>query len=96
MKNVEYKDERGRKFLVRLGDDVPDEDAHMGIPIGPPDIADSLGYPEPFATKLHNILYDRKLWSLKEVNKQKNCLKGVIQAALQIDVHTLHNAYNNN
>jgi len=96
MKKVTYTDERGRKYLVRLADDIPDSEAHKGIPIGPPDIADVLGLPEPFATKLHNTLFDRKLWSIKEVKQQKDCLRGVMQAVLQIDVHTLHNAYVNN
>ena len=96
MKKVTYTDERGRKYLVKLADETDDSEAHMGIPIGPPDIADALGLPEPFATRLHNILFDRQLWSIKEVTKQKNCLVGALQAALQIDVHTLHNAYVNN
>ena len=96
MKKVEYIDELGRKYLVKLADAVPDSEAHMGIPIGPPDVVDELGLPEPFATKVHNLLYDRKLWSIKEVQAQRNCLVGVLQAALQIDVHTLHNAYAEN
>ena len=96
MKKVTYIDDRGRKYLVKLADDVPDSEAHRGIPIGPPDIAEVLDLPEPFATRLHNILFDRQLWSIKEVNKQRNCLVGVLQAALKIDIHTLHNAYNSN
>jgi hypothetical protein len=93
MKRVTYEDEKGRKYLVKLDDDVPDEEAHLGIPIGPPNIVDELGWPEPFATRLHNILYDRKLWSIKEVNRQRNALEGALKAALRVDITTLHNAY---
>ena len=96
MRTVEYENEKGRKYLVKLADETPDKDAHMGIPIGPPDVVDALELPEPFATTLHNILYDRGLWSIKEVNAQKKALFGALQAALKVDVHTLYNAYDSN
>lgn len=93
MKRVTYTDERGRKYLVRLDDNIPDEEAHLGIPLGPPNIVDELGLPEPFATRLHNILFARQLWSIKEVNRQKNSLQGVLQSALNVDIQILHAAY---
>ncbi len=93
MKTVTYED-NGRKYLVRLPDDVPDDQAHMGEEIGPPPIVDALRFPEPFATRLHNALYDRELWSIEEVNANPNGLRGALQIALRADIHILLNAYN--
>jgi hypothetical protein len=93
MKQVVYEDD-GRKFLVTLPDDVPDDQAHMGVVIGPPPIVDALRFPEPFATRLHNTLFDRKLWSIKEVQQNPNALRGALQKALRVDIHVLLNAYN--
>lgn len=95
MRKVTYEDERGRKYLVELDDDDSDEDAYLGIPIGPPEVVDELELPEPFATRIHNMLFDRQLWSIKELKKQPKVLYGVLQAALKIDAQTLHTAYAN-
>lgn len=93
MRQVEYTDERGRKYLVRLPDGVPDEDASKGIPIGPPDIVDELELPEPLATRLHNLLFRNKLWSATEVRKQPELLASALRSALRVDVQELMQAY---
>jgi len=95
MKQVTYEDERGRKYLVELDDNDPEEDAYLGIPIGPPDVVDELELPDPFATRIHNMLFEKGLWSINELRKQPKALHGVLQAALKIDVQTLHTAYVN-
>jgi len=85
MEQQEFTDERGRKYKVLMeGDQM--------IPIGPPDIVDVLELPEPVATRLHNILYQRGLFSYKDIAAGKNAL-GALQEALSIDVQRLVEAF---
>jgi len=93
MKSVTYKDEKGRLYKVSLPDDVPDSEAIKGIPIGPPDIVDALGLPEPFATRLHNELHRRSLWNIREIKRRPGALTAALQATLRVDFQTLSNAY---
>jgi len=93
MKQVEYTDERGRKYLVTLPDNVPDSEADKGVLIGPPDVADALGLHEPLATRIHNELFTNKLWNVHIVRKQPKLLFGILQRVLKIDVHRLMSAY---
>ena len=93
MRSVDYADDRGRIFRVMLPDDAPDEEAPMGIPIGPPNVVDHLGLPEPLATRLHNLLHERGIWDITTLSKKGNVLIGVWQSALRVDVSRLHQAF---
>jgi hypothetical protein len=90
MKKAEYIDERGRKYQVLIPDDAPLENAHMGIVVGPPDVADMLNIPEPFATRLHNAFYRRKIFSALDVKRRPNEVASAIGSALAIDVAEIH------
>lgn len=93
MRAVDYTDDRGRNFRVMLPDDSPDEEAPMGIPVGPPDVVDHLGLPEPLATRLHNLLHERGLFDVKILRKNDRALFGVWQTALRVDVNRLFQAF---
>ena len=93
MKPVDWTDDRGRNFRTLLPDDAPDEEARMGIPVGPPDVVDHLGLPEPLATRLHNILHEQGLWDVKTLRKNDRVLIGVWQRALRVDVNRLFQAF---
>jgi len=93
MRQVEYADERGRKYLVSLPDNVSDSEASKGVLIGPPDVVDALGLHEPLATRIHNELFANKLWNVHIVRRQPKLLFGILQRILKIDVHRLMSAY---
>jgi hypothetical protein len=93
MRRVPYKDERGRWYIVELPDEVPDSQASMGIPVGPPDVVDHLNLPEPFATTLHNQLFERGLLTAQDVRHKTGSLQGAIAAAMMVDVARIHEAY---
>ncbi len=92
MREVTYKDSYGRLYLVSLPDNAPDSDAQYGIIIGPPDVT-SLGLSTDVATRLHNQLYSRKLFTMKEVQRRSNELFAAWQAALRVSVQDLLNLY---
>lgn len=93
MRQVDYTNESGRNYRVMLPPEATDEEAPMGVPIGPPDVVDTLGLPEPFATRLHNLLHRRGLYGTKEVRKHPQSLQSALQSAYKVDLHVLMQAY---
>jgi len=93
MKQVEYTNELGRKYIVSLPDNIPDSEAERGILIGPPDVVDALDLYEPLATRLHNELFANKLWTVKDVRRNPKLLFSIFQRVLKVDVHKLMGAY---
>ena len=93
MRLVDYTDIKGRLYRVQLPDDASDEEAANGIPVGPPDVVDVLGLPEPIATRLHNQFHSRGLWTYKDVAKRPGAVQGALQSALQVDVQLVAEAF---
>lgn len=66
------------------------------IVVGPPEgLVDMLKLPEPFATTLHNILYDRGIFNSEVVKKDPRVLIGALQEAMNLDVQRLTEAFFN-
>lgn len=91
-KQVEYTDLLGRKTLVILPDDVPDTDGYMGIPIGPPSL-DSLDLPPETQTRIHNELFYRGLYSVKDVASRPSDVVAALMSALKVDAEIIKRAY---
>jgi len=88
MKVIEHVDELGRKYKAYSdgGSDV--------LIIGPPEsLVDELELPEPFATRLHNIMYERGFIVYADVAKANSNLMGALQEALSIDVQRLNEVF---
>jgi len=81
MRQVSYEDDKGRFWMVSLPEGVPDSDASMGIPVGPPPF-ESLGLPEDIEIELHNQLFHRGLLTAKDLKRRR----GEIISAL---IHSL-------
>ena len=90
MKKVEHE-VKGRKYLVELPEDSDNTD--LGIMIGPPDFVDELNLPEPFATKLHNQMFSRGLFSLADLRRRPAEVQAALQSAFKLDAATIVNAY---
>lgn len=87
METIEHTDTRGRTYRARKEDDLM-------ILIGPPEgLVDELGLPEPFATRLHNALYERGLLSYEDVKRAPQNLLGALQEALAVDQQKLSEAF---
>ena len=88
----------GRKYQALESPDIP---SGAYVIVGPPEgLVDSLWtsrnmpVPEPFATNLHNILHDRKIFTYKDI-AFRNAAVGVLQEAIQIDAQLLAQAFAN-
>lgn len=86
---AEYTDETGRQWitLVPAGQE---ENAAIGIPLGPPDTR-ILGLPEETDIRLNNQLFRRGLITKRDIRGQD--LFAALQAVLRVDMVTLVNLY---
>ena len=92
MINTEYTDEKGRKYAVLLDGEIGDG---LSIVIGPPEgLVDMLELPEPQATRLHNILFDRKLFTYTAITA-RGAIQAVLQELFAIDAQRLTEAFHN-
>lgn len=88
MERIIHTDEKGRRYDAWKGS------GDQVVLIGPPEeIVDAIGLPEPFATRLHNILHDRGLLNSREVSRRSKELFSALQEALSVDVQRLNEAY---
>ena len=83
MNKTDKTDDKGRTSTYLV-----DTDTGLSIPIGPPPgLVDFL--PEPFATRLHNVLHARGILNYDDIIKTPNALQGALQEALSVDTQTL-------
>lgn len=76
----------GRKYKAYVS---PDEQQGAYVIIGPPEgMVDELGLPADIATKLHNALYYRGVFTSGDAAK-KGVLTGVIQEVYLLEAQTL-------
>ena len=88
----EVVDEKGRKYQAHTDDSNPPGGY---IVIGPPEgLVDTLGLPDHVATRLHNILYERKLFNLKSLSG-RGIAHSVIQELYSVDAQKLSDAFLN-
>ncbi len=88
MKEAKYTDAAGRQWAVLLPDGMPDGDATLGIPLGPPSMG-PLGLPEEVEVRLHNQLFARRLFSAKDVRARRIEVFAALQAAFAIDMQRI-------
>jgi len=87
MEQVTHIDELGRKYRAFSNGEG------SIIIIGPPEsLFEYLPLPEPFATRLHNVLYERGIFDYKTASRGQ-ALVGALQEALLVDVQKLLEAY---
>jgi len=80
-------DEKGRKYDAWKGE------GDLIVIIGPGEgIVDTLGLPEPFATRVHNCLHARGIITYRDACRP-DAIKGALQEALNVDIQRLNEAY---
>ena len=84
---IEIVDERGRKQRYQMSDEDSDivyteeEIADLGVSMGVPDL-DQVDW-EQAVTELHNLLYDRGLFTMDDVTAREGLLSAVVLAVLK-------------
>lgn len=92
MRRSDYQDQEGRRWAVWLPEGVPDHDAHLGIPIGPPSL-DALDLPLRVAVRMHNELYARRLFTGQDVRRNPEAIAQAVRAAYKVDTADILNLY---
>lgn len=92
MKDVDYTDDKGRLWRVRVPDDCPTDRYSEGIAIGPPSL-DRLGLPEEVAIRLHNQLHGRKLYTRRDVMRRPADVFAALQATYRVDMQRLQTLF---
>ena len=88
---AEYTDETGRRW-VTLVPPGQEDNASIGIPVGPPDTS-TLGLPEETDIRLNNELIKRGLVTKRDIRGKSQGIFAALQAALRIDMATIANLY---
>lgn len=94
MKELAYSDKIGRTWYVKLPEGIPDSDAPLGIPIGPPSL-EALGLPEEIEVALHNQLAARRIFTAKDIKARRADVLAAIQGALRLDTEKVYELYLN-
>lgn len=88
MRFATWQDPEGRRWRTLVPEGAPDADASLGIPAGPPDLS-SLGLPEDIEVRLHNALFERRLFDWTDVRKHGGDVTVAMQSALKLDVQRI-------
>lgn len=92
LRAIEYIDHDGRLWARGLPDDVPDSQAKVGVPLGPPPLT-SLGLPKQIEIRLHNQLYNRHILTERDARTRFNEVRAALQAALGVDAAAILAVY---
>ena len=92
MRDVDYIDDEGRSWRVRVPDDCPADRFPEGIPIGPPALT-QLELPLAVEVRLHNQLFGRGLLTRRDVLWRPQDVFAALQAAYRVDVQRLQTLY---
>lgn len=87
MKQVTYTDSKGKKYEVKLPDNVPDSEASKGIVIGPPNL--QLDLPLELDVRLHNQLHSRGILTLSDALKSRQNLYNALLVTFSTDVDSI-------
>lgn len=92
LRRVEYIDSDGRIWIRGLPEGVPDGQAKVGVPIGPPPLA-SLGLPKAVEVRLHNQLVARDILTEVDARARLAEVQSAVMAAYRVDAHTILGIY---
>lgn len=83
---VVYQDEEGRFWRRGLPEGVPDSEAVVGVPLGPPPLS-ALGLPLDVEVRLHNELFSRGIFNERQASTRLGEVIAAVQAAYRVDAH---------
>jgi len=92
VREASYQDADGRWWMVNLPDGVPDADARMGIPIGPPPLG-KLRLPLETEVRLHNQLFSRRIFRAKDAMNKRHEVFAALQSAYKTDTSAIVDLY---
>ena len=92
LKKISYKDSEGRHKVVLLPEDESEENAAIGVPVGPPDLSE-LGLPVDMEIRLNNELFYRGILTPQDALKKRSEVSAAIQSTLKLDTEHIVTIY---
>lgn len=92
LKRASWKDSDGRIKVVLIPEDAGEEQAEMGIPLGPPSLL-GLNLPEEIEIRLNNELANRGILTANEALRNRQEIMSAIQSALKLDIDRVIGMY---
>lgn len=92
LKRTSWIDPEGRKKFVLIPEESGEEQAEMGIPVGPPSFAE-LELPTEIEVRLNNELANRGILTPVDALRNRAEISLAIQSALKIDVDRVVQMY---
>lgn len=92
MRQVEYRDPVGRRWVTLIPEGQPDETAPMGIPVGPVSL-ESLRLPLDFEVRLHNAFVASGLLTERDVRRRIPDVMSAIRSVLRVSAHDIIQLY---
>lgn len=92
MKQLDYTDPDGYRYRVLIPEGSPASHAHMGVRVGPPDLA-TLNLPSHIERRLNNELFSRGLITVADVRRRPGDVQAAVMAAMKADAQTVMALY---
>jgi hypothetical protein len=92
LKKISFKDEYGRHKVVLLPEEESEENAAIGVPVGPPDLSE-LGLPAEMEIRLNNELFYRGILTPQDALKKRPEVSAAIQSVLKLDTERIVTIY---
>ena len=92
LKRSSWIDPEGRKKIVLIPEESGEDQAEMGIPVGPPSFAE-LELPTEIEVRLNNELANRGILTTVDALKNRAEISLAIQSALKVDVDRIIQMY---
>jgi len=92
LRQVEYVDGSGRRWLRGVPEHLSDAHASSGVPLGPPPL-DDLGLPKEVLIRLHNELFARRILTANDARQRPQEIISALSAAFRVDAVRIVNVY---
>ena len=92
LKRASWTDSEGRRKFVLIPEEAGEEQAEMGIPVGPPSLAE-LNLPIELEVRLNNELASRGILTAVDALKGRAEILQAIQSAIKVDVDRVLQMY---
>ena len=90
MKSVDYIDENGWKRRSFIKENMSEQEAPFGIPNGVPELRQLEEEIEEMLKELNNLLFDRELFTIRDVQQKHNQLRSAVETVFYPKVLNLY------
>jgi hypothetical protein len=88
VRQAEWRDVQGRRWVALVPEDWPDSMAHEGLQYGPVSL-EPLGLPLKYEVMLHNDLVARGVLTVADAEKNLEAVMGAVRSVIKAGAHEI-------